>query len=586
MPSLQPYDDLPGIDEEGFAYNPLRTEMQQIAMNTYWATLDPTLQPNQYTPEYSNIQPARHLQDMLDHLGNFANGYGYPATLQIPNQAFSSLDIYTPWTEQYRNVRYVSPNGHPGSTLSSTGSSPSERAFSPDVSRYHAGPSVPSQIASNVFPFPAVELSYIGNNNNSWSQRSTFVGGLASPCPSSHASAACNLKDLQFVPDSSMEEDHFDSVDTIRVKMNIPEELVLSPEVGSPADSGIGPSVDDHDDVSIKDEDDDIAPESDNDTEYTPTHAGRKSSMNTRRPSMRSPHSQRSLHTSNSTSAVLDPKARVSKATNRKTSAATPSKKANAMKTDKADAKQFTCTFSHYGCDAKFASKNEWKRHVSSQHLQLGFYRCDVGACHPEHQNGASASQNTKRYNDFNRKDLFTQHHRRMHTPWGNPKEGTKKQWEEFEESLEDVRSRCWRVRRNPPQRSGCGFCGRIFEDRDSDSDVGKKGENRDKDRGNNSWELRMEHVGKHFERQDWDVEVEREDEDLTAWALAEGIVRDFGARGVWLVGLGPPEVNQKSRGGRRRSGRKSTTDEVVNDDESEPEPEHDEDEDALGEDE
>src|SRR5271154_2396336 len=243
MPSLQPYDDLPGIDEESFACTPFRTETPQMAMNFSWATLDPTLQPNPYTPEYSNIQPPRHIQNMLDHIEHFTNGYGYPATLQIPNQVFSSLDIHTPWTEQYRNVRY----GHSGSTLSSTDSSPSERAFSPDVSRYPAGPSVPSQMAGNIFPFPTVELSYIGNNDNSWSQRSTFVGGLSSPCPSNHASAACNLKDLQYMPDSNIEDDHFDSVDTIRVKPNIPEELVLSPDVGSPTDSGQGQSVDDGD---------------------------------------------------------------------------------------------------------------------------------------------------------------------------------------------------------------------------------------------------------------------------------------------------------------------------------------------------
>ncbi|EZF70942.1 hypothetical protein H105_06858 [Trichophyton soudanense CBS 452.61] len=37
----------------------------------------------------------------------------------------------------------------------------------------------------------------------------------------------------------------------------------------------------------------------------------------------------------------------------------------------------FTCVFAPYGCTSSFASKNEWKRHVLSQHLQLGFYRCD-----------------------------------------------------------------------------------------------------------------------------------------------------------------------------------------------------------------
>ena len=38
--------------------------------------------------------------------------------------------------------------------------------------------------------------------------------------------------------------------------------------------------------------------------------------------------------------------------------------------------RKFLCSFSHYGCDTALSSKNEWKRHVHIQHLQLGFYRC------------------------------------------------------------------------------------------------------------------------------------------------------------------------------------------------------------------
>lgn len=87
----------------------------------------------------------------------------------------------------------------------------------------------------------------------------------------------------------------------------------------------------------------------------------------------------------------------------------------------------FVCSFSRYGCASTFASKNEWKRHIASQHVQLGFFRCDVGNCNGGHKpNNKMTSTSTLNHhdqpghqtNDFNRKDLFTQHQRRMHAPW------------------------------------------------------------------------------------------------------------------------------------------------------------------------
>ena len=63
----------------------------------------------------------------------------------------------------------------------------------------------------------------------------------------------------------------------------------------------------------------------------------------------------------------------------------------------------FPCTFATYGCPSTFTSKNEWKRHVQTQHMRLGFWRCDQ--CPDVHC----------KPNDFNRKDLFIQHVRRMH---------------------------------------------------------------------------------------------------------------------------------------------------------------------------
>ncbi|KAK4939120.1 hypothetical protein LTR10_020514 [Elasticomyces elasticus] len=194
--------------------------------------------------------------------------------------------------------------------------------------------------------------------------------------------------------------------------------------------------------------------------------------------------------------------------------------------------RKFICSFSHYGCDVALSSKNEWKRHVSIQHLQLGFYRCDVGSCNPDLNPNVPGHKRV--YNDFNRKDLFTQHHRRMHKPDSGPGSapappsagGDPKDWRAFEDSLEEVRSRCWVEKRKPPQRSTCGFCGRVFE-------------------GEGSWNERMEHVGGHFSRDIVEAKEEREDEDLTNWAVAQGIIKDAGNGHHVLIDQ-PPAASER----------------------------------------
>jgi len=189
--------------------------------------------------------------------------------------------------------------------------------------------------------------------------------------------------------------------------------------------------------------------------------------------------------------------------------------------------RKFICSFSHYGCDVALSSKNEWKRHVSIQHLQLGFYRCDVGSCNPDLNPNVPGHKRV--YNDFNRKDLFTQHHRRMHKPDSGPGSSNSNnpdEWRAFEDSLEEVRNRCWQEKRKPPQRSTCGFCGRFFE-------------------GEGSWNERMEHVGGHFSRDIVDSKDEREDEDLTTWAVREGIIKEVGNGRHVLIDQ-PPAASER----------------------------------------
>jgi hypothetical protein len=65
----------------------------------------------------------------------------------------------------------------------------------------------------------------------------------------------------------------------------------------------------------------------------------------------------------------------------------------------------FHCDFTFAGCQQTFASKNEWKQHINSQHTQPYYWRCDFPSC-IDRKTATS-----------NRKDLFGQHLKRMHGP-------------------------------------------------------------------------------------------------------------------------------------------------------------------------
>jgi hypothetical protein len=143
-------------------------------------------------------------------------------------------------------------------------------------------------------------------------------------------------------------------------------------------------------------------------------------------------------------------------------------------------------------------------------------------------------------YNDFNRKDLFTQHLRRMHSPAqqeaaksgqaippGSPSLAGSQL---SDDEVAAIQKRCYRILRNAPPQSSCIFCNRVFS-------------------GPNSWEERLEHVGGHLERDRkngtgcGDVGNWREDADLRDYLLKEGIV-ELDARGAWRIGDGRPRRN------------------------------------------
>ncbi|KAK8073650.1 hypothetical protein PG994_004549 [Apiospora phragmitis] len=164
-----------------------------------------------------------------------------------------------------------------------------------------------------------------------------------------------------------------------------------------------------------------------------------------------------------------------------------------------AHTRPFPCAFAFAGCISTFGSKNEWKRHIASQHLCLQYYRC------------SSCPQSTAegKGNEFNRKDLFTQHLRRMHAPFAIKKaiaKGDSKLQVEWETHVREMQTSCLVTRRQPPQRSACPKpdCASVFE-------------------GPTSWDEWTEHVGRHMEK----GEANRLGVDrlLAKWALDEGII-------------------------------------------------------------
>ncbi|RJE17253.1 C2H2 finger domain protein, partial [Aspergillus sclerotialis] len=149
----------------------------------------------------------------------------------------------------------------------------------------------------------------------------------------------------------------------------------------------------------------------------------------------------------------------------------------------------------------RFKKRMETPRPIPTPPTRL--LRCDLGSCNanvssPKSKPSRNGVDTSRVANDFNRKDLFTQHQRRMHAPWmvrGDKRQPSEEEKDIFERSLEDVRARCWVEQRKPPGRSQCGFCGRVFC-------------------GPTSWDERMEHVGRHFEKDEF-LSEEVEDMDL-----------------------------------------------------------------------
>lgn len=174
----------------------------------------------------------------------------------------------------------------------------------------------------------------------------------------------------------------------------------------------------------------------------------------------------------------------------------------------------FPCPFAIYSCPATFGAKNEWKRHVNTQHMQTGYWRCD------------QCDQSERKPNDFNRKDLFIQHVRRMHPLEAEKPSKTKAHSsrpaknDSDDRELNAIANRCFMSIREPPEECACIVCDVKFT-------------------GAGAWDERLEHIGKHWEAtkrendepnnaKDW-----REDHALHKFLGHQGIIAADGKRWV-----------------------------------------------------
>jgi hypothetical protein len=296
-----------------------------------------------------------------------------------------------------------------------------------------------------------------------------------------------------------------------------PEPVVVKAETASEdykeySDSGIGNSV--RDAESVQPVDFVEEPASDSDYSPRPSRAGKRKRSSASNTNSSRTQKRRGYNRRDSTSSPSSP----NKPTRRQRGIPTTARGA-ASHRHSDDTRPFPCPLAAYSCHATFASKNEWKRHVSTQHIKLGFWRCDL--CTPTTDpNDAGAFY----YNDFNRKDLFTQHLRRMHAAPPTSTSRSSKEYPVTDDNIAEHQARCYTQLRDAPQQSTCLFCDRVFS-------------------GPTSWDERMEHVGRHLEKarksgiEVMDIAQWNSDEELQQYLVDEGLITQ--GKNGWKIGDG-----------------------------------------------
>ena len=369
------------------------------------------------------------------------------ANIPLPSQY--QMQHVSPWypSEPYRNAS-------PDQTSVSENSSYTSRNDAPSPHAYNTVPyGTPIESCQSLLPYHPP-----GHIND------TF-------CATGTHGASISLKEIEYAeqePEPTVEDS-----DIIDVKQEPAAEYTQLQKKPDTEDSMYRDYTDSEMGISVRDAESvqplDCKDEMDADSDYKPTSRSsgkrRKSATNTTRASRRRSGARKDSVVSSSSS-------------NKSSRRPRGTKKSNGDSQDQDDRRSFPCPLAGYNCTSTFASKNEWKRHVSTQHIKLGYWRCDL--CQPTTDpNDASVLY----HNDFNRKDLFTQHLRRMHAAQGSGARHSKEH-PVTEENIGEHQTRCYLQLRRAPQHSICPFNG-------CDLDF----------IGHRSWEERMEHVGRHLEK-------------------------------------------------------------------------------------
>lgn len=202
-----------------------------------------------------------------------------------------------------------------------------------------------------------------------------------------------------------------------------------------------------------------------------------------------------------------------------------------------AHARPLVCVFGYAGCPATFGSKNEWKRHVLSQHIILFYWLCtDADCVRANPRTGGTV---------FNRKDLYTQHVRRMHVPEIYKDAVSRKEHQpDWDRALRCMQDNAERKRCELPTYMECPAPGCPAEFR-----------------GASAWDDRMEHVARHLDGASSPNEPHvafggDNDETLTDWAMSSevNIVRRVGSGDRWELVV-PLKTTAKETGSTRKLG-------------------------------
>lgn len=121
----------------------------------------------------------------------------------------------------------------------------------------------------------------------------------------------------------------------------------------------------------------------------------------------------------------------------------------------------YGCTFAW--CNKRFGSRNDWKRHENSQHLQSELWRCDF-----PHATLPGAKCGKIRYDE----PAFRNHLARRHALSDASK---------LSETAYDMR-----IGRHAHSRFWCGFCNTLIR---QDEDL------------HDAWNARFKHIGDHFDK-------------------------------------------------------------------------------------